>query len=60
MASVLRYEFYVRDSSRKVSASMKQKGEPGEYLTTNPPCGCMKNPENPKKHWTADPEAAAE
>ena len=30
-------EFYVKDSSKKVRASMKQKGESGEYLTTNPP-----------------------
>ena len=30
-------EFYVKDSSKKVKASMKQKGESGEYLTTNPP-----------------------
>ena len=52
-------EFYVRDSSRKVTASMKQKGESGEYLTTNPPYGYMKDPENPKKHWIVDPEAAA-
>ena len=52
-------EFYVRDSSRKVTASMKQKGESGEYLTTNPPYGYMKGPENPKKHWIVDPEAAA-
>lgn len=52
-------EFYVRDSSRKVTASMKQKGESGEYLTTNPPYGYMKDPENPKKHWIVDLEAAA-
>ena len=52
-------EFYVRDSSRKVTASMKQKGESGEYLTTNPPYGYMKDPENPKRHWIVDPEAAA-
>ena len=30
-------EFYVKDSSKKVKASMKQKGESGEYLTTNRP-----------------------
>ena len=52
-------EFYVKDSSKKVKASMKQKGESGEYLTTNPPYGYMKDPENPKKHWIIDDEAAA-
>lgn len=38
---------------------MKQKGESGEYLTTNPPYGYMKDPENPKTHWIVDDEAAA-
>lgn len=52
-------EFYVKDSSKKVKASMKQKGESGEYLTTNPPYGYMKDPENPKTHWIVDYEAAA-
>ena len=52
-------EFYVKDSSKKVKASMKQKGESGEYLTTNPPYGYMKDPDNPKKHWIIDDEAAA-
>lgn len=40
--------FYVKDSSKKVKASMKQKGESGEYLTTNPPYGYMKDPSNPR------------
>lgn len=52
-------EFYVKDSSKKVKASMKQKGESGEYLTTNPPYGYMKDPDNPKRHWIIDDEAAA-
>ena len=52
-------EFYVKDSSKKVKASMKQKGESGEYLTTNTPYGYMKDPDNPKKHWIIDDEAAA-
>lgn len=49
----------MKDSSKKVKASMKQKGESGEYLTTNPPYGYMKDPDNPKKHWIIDDEAAA-
>ena len=52
-------EFYVKDSSKKVKASMKQKGASGEYLTTNPPYGYMKDPDNPKRHWVIDDEAAA-
>jgi len=52
-------EFYVKDSSKKVRAVMKQKGEAGEYLTTNPPYGYMKDPDNPKKHWIVDDKAAA-
>ena len=52
-------EFYVKDSSKKVKAFMKQKGESGEYLTTNPPYGYMKYPPNPKRHWILDDEAAA-
>lgn len=52
-------EFYVKDSSKKVKAVMKQKGESGEYLTTNPPYGYMKDPDNPKRHWSVDDEAAA-
>ena len=47
-------EFYVKDSSKKVKASMKQKGESDEYLTTNPPYGYMKDPHNPKRHWIID------
>lgn len=35
---------------------MKQKGESGEYLTTNPPYGYMKDPDNPKRHWIVDDE----
>lgn len=38
---------------------MKQKGEAGEYLTTNPPYGYMKDPSNPKRHWIVDDEAAS-
>lgn len=52
-------EFYVKDSSKKVKAVMKQKGESGEYLTTNPPYGYMKDPDNPKRHWVVDDEAVA-
>ena len=41
-------EFFARDTSRKIRAVMKSKGERGEHLTANPPYGYMKEPENPK------------
>jgi len=51
-------EFYVKDTSKKIRAVMKNKGESGEYLTTNPPYGYLKDPDNPKKHWIIDEEAS--
>lgn len=51
-------EFYVKDGSKKVRASMKLKGESGEYLTTIPPYGYVKDPED-KKKWVVDAEAAS-
>ena len=50
-------EFYARDTSRKIRAVMKAKGERGEHLTANPPYGYIKDPENPKQ-WVIDEEAA--
>ena len=51
-------EFYARDTSRKIRAVQKAKGERGVPLTTNVPYGYVKDPENPK-HWVVDPEAAS-
>lgn len=50
-------EFYARDTSRKIRAVNKAKGERGVPLTTNVPYGYVKDPESPK-HWIIDPEAA--
>ncbi len=50
-------EFYSRDTSRKIRAVNKAKGERGEYLTTHAPYGYKKDPDNPK-HWIVDGEAA--
>ncbi len=50
-------EFYARDTSRKIRAVNKAKGERGEHLTTNPPFGYIKDPENPKQ-WIIDEYAA--
>ena len=50
-------EFYARDTSRKIRAVNKAKGERGERLTTSIPYGYRKNP-NDGKQWIVDDEAA--
>lgn len=50
-------EFYCRDTSRKIRAVQKAKGERGVPLTVNVPYGYVKDPENPR-HWLIDPETA--
>ena len=49
-------EWYARDSSKKVKAVFKAKGESGKPLTTTPPYGYMKAPDNPNE-WIIDEEA---
>lgn len=50
-------EWYAKDTSKKIRAVMKSKGEAGEHLCTNPPYGYMKDADNPKQ-WIVDEEAA--
>ncbi len=50
-------EWYARDSSKKVRTVFKAKGESGKPLTTTPPYGYMKSPNNPNE-WIIDEEAA--
>ena len=50
-------EFYAKDTSRKIRAVFKNKGNSGKPLTTNPPYGYLKDPED-KHHWIIDGEAA--
>ena len=50
-------EFYAKDTSRKIKAVFKAKGNSGKPLTTNPPYGYLKDPED-KNHWIIDEEAA--
>lgn len=51
-------DFYARDTSKKIRAVMRAKGNAGEHLCTNPPYGYMKDPADRKK-WIVD-EGAAE
>ena len=51
-------ELYARDTSKKIRAVFKAKGNSGKHLTTNPPFGYKKDPNN-KDKWIIDEEAAA-
>lgn len=50
-------DFYARDTSRKIRAVLKSKGERGERVSTATPYGYMRNPEN-KKELLPDPKTA--
>ena len=50
-------DFYARDTSKKIRAVMRAKGNSGEHLCTNPPYGYKKDPDD-KKKWILDEEAA--
>lgn len=50
-------EFYAKDTSRKIRAVFKAKGQSGKPLCTHPPYGYIKYPED-KNHWIVDEEAA--
>ena len=50
-------EWYSKDTSRKIRAVNKAKGERGERLTTNVPYGYKRDADDPKK-WVIDEEAA--
>ena len=51
-------EMYAKDTSKKIRATWQSKGRSGEHLTTIPPYGYKKDPED-KKQWIVDEEAAA-
>ena len=50
-------EWYAKDTSKKVRAVMRNKGESGKPLSTRPPYGYIKDP-NDKLKWIVDPDAA--
>ena len=50
-------EFYAKDTSKKIRAVFKSKGESGKPLSTNVPYGYKKDPDD-KHHWLVDDDAA--
>ena len=50
-------DYYAKDTSKKIRAVVKMRGETGEHIASNPPYGYIKDPEN-KKRWIVDEEAA--
>lgn len=50
-------EWYAKDTSKKVRAVFKAKGNSGKHLCTCPPYGYMKDKED-KQKWLVDEEAA--
>ena len=50
-------DYYAKDTSKKIRAVVKMRGEAGEYLASNPPYGYIKDPQD-KKKWVVDEEAA--
>ena len=50
-------EFYAKETSKKISAVFKSKGESGKPLSTNVPYGYKKDPDD-KHHWLVDEDAA--
>ena len=50
-------EYFARNTSRKIRAVQKAKGERGEHLSGLVPYGYLKDPNDPKK-WIVDEEAA--
>lgn len=50
-------EWYLRDCSRKIIAVLRAKGKEGKPITSNPPYGYVKSPDD-KNLWLVDEEAA--
>ncbi|MGN0771081.1 MAG: recombinase family protein [Christensenellales bacterium] len=50
-------EWYAKDTSKKIKAVLKTKGNSGKHLSTLPPFGYIKDP-NDREKWIVDEEAA--
>lgn len=51
-------EWYLRDTSRKIRTTLKEKGKSGRHISSVAIYGYKKDPEDPS-HWLIDEEAAA-
>ena len=50
-------EWYARDTSRKIKSSLQSKGQSGKPISTKPPYGFRKDPDD-RTTWLVDEEAA--
>jgi DNA invertase Pin-like site-specific DNA recombinase len=50
-------EWYARDTSRKIKSVVKSKGRSGKPISSTPPYGFVKDPQD-KNRWLIDPVAA--
>lgn len=50
-------DYYAKDTSKKIRAVVKLRGEAGEHTASNPPYGYVKDSLD-KKKWVVDEEAA--
>ena len=50
-------DYFAKDTSKKIRAVNKVRGEAGEHISTTPVFGYMKDPDD-KKKWMVDEEAA--
>ena len=50
-------DYYAKDTSKKIRAVVKMRGEAGEHIASNPPYGYIKDPQD-KKKWIVDEGAA--
>jgi DNA invertase Pin-like site-specific DNA recombinase len=50
-------EWYARDTSKKIKSMLQTKGKSGKPISSQPPYGFIKDPNN-KHKWLVDPEAA--
>ena len=51
-------EMYAKDCSRKIKAVVKAKGNSGKHISTLPPLGYMKDPDN-KEKWSIEEKGAS-
>lgn len=51
-------DYFAKDTSKKIRAVNRVRGQAGEHIASNPPYGYVKDPDD-KKKWIVDDEAAA-